>query len=207
MNDILEELKSIEGDAIRRAEKEIVDLRANVEACVVNSQKIVQKLSGEINALRKKDDTDPIFEGAEINGKRFPFIPVSINSVITVAKKFHPYWFEVIYNFAKQKKRIAYLKANPDAKYSDLVRLGLVYFSVKAGRREWKNFRNVAFVKTGLWKRFGIVPKELRCNRMNARYAEEVKKNFGIYFSAKEKESNVLSDLPKDSEIKNAQKK
>jgi hypothetical protein len=201
--DILEELKSIEGDAVRRAEKEIAELRANVETSAVSAQKIILKLSTELNALRKKADTEAIFEGAEIAGKQFPFITVSIDSVITVAKKFHPYWFEIIYNFAKQKKRIAYLKANPGAKYSDLVRLGLVYFSIKTGRREWKNFRSVAFVKTGLWKWLRIVPKELRCNNMNPRYAEEVKKNFQLYFSGKANASSVSSVSVDNSETKN----
>jgi hypothetical protein len=205
--DILEELKSIEGDAVRRAEKEIAELRSNVETSAVSAQKIILKLSTELNALRKKADTEVIFEGAEIAGKQFPFIRVSITGCETIVKKYHPELVEAtrayLYNWAKQKKRIAYLKENPTALYKDLVRENLIYFSIKTNRRQWKHVRSIAFEKGFSWKWFHIIPKELRCKYINPVYAIELKKNFEKYFTEKASASSASSVSVDNSETRN----
>lgn len=122
---------------------------------------------------------EEIFEGAEIDGKRFPFIRVTVAGQKKVVKKFKP-------------------------NLRDL--LSATFFPSSANIRSWKKTRSVAFVKTGIWKWFRIVPKELRCSEMNLKLAGELQARFFdiVGETVKGHDAPLLSLNPSQTEIKKA---
>lgn len=92
--------------------------------------------------------------GIEIGGRFFEFVRVTISAQSKIIKRFDPSAFE----FIKQKM-------NPSMN----------------NLRMWKKVRSIAFVKTGLWKYLGIVPKELRCDQISLAKAGEAQASFFEY--------------------------
>lgn len=147
---------------------------------------------------------DESFEGVELNGKQFPFVRITESMQPKIIKKItKTNWRAVLYNFWKQKARIKYIADNPKATYKDLILEGLVYSSVYQSKREWKIIRSVAFQKNFLWKWFGIIPYELRCNVIEIRKAREIKKKFDNYLTettkGQDEQTNSLNNLPTES--------
>lgn len=93
------------------------------------------------------------FEGAEIDGKRFPFVRLTVNGFAHMSKKLQPTLLSVLIS---------------------------AFFPAKKKKRWWKKVRAAAFVKRGSW-RIGIVPKELRCSVMLQKKAEEIEESFFRY--------------------------
>lgn len=94
------------------------------------------------------------FEGAEINGKLFPFVRITIASQAQIQNKFTP-------------SRLALWLDK--------------HFPEKRIYRVWKQVRSVAFVKDWKWKYFGIVPKELRFSEITLKQAGEIQASFFVY--------------------------
>ena len=148
--------------------------------------------------------SDELFEGAVINGKEFPFVRITESMQPKILKKLSRLdWRALLYNLWKQKKRVEYVKNNPNATYKDLVKEGLVYISIYHNKREWKIIRSVAFEKNFLWKVFGIIPYELRCNVIKVQDSKDIKKKFDNYLmeATQEPEGQIVSS--EGSETKN----
>jgi hypothetical protein len=94
--------------------------------------------------------TDKTFEGAEIDGKQFPFVRVTVANQLKIINRFKP----TLYGAFIQR-----------------------FFPERNNLRMWKRVRSIAFEKTGLWK-IGIIPKELRCSEMSLKQAGEIQASF-----------------------------
>lgn len=110
---------------------------------------------------------DPTFEGAEINGKQFPFVRVTVASQKRIIDRFNP-------------SRLALFIDR--------------HFPEGRTIRIWKNVRSVAFVKDWKWKYLGIVPKELRCSEIGLKSAGEIQASFFGYVAGIANEYRSLSD-------------
>ena len=162
-------------------------------------------------------------EGMKIGEKFFPFVRVTESMQPKILKRVSKLdWRAVLYDYWKQKKRnkyiaernikiaerTAYLKEhpeetipeNPPVTYKDLIAEGLIYVSIYQSKREWKIIRSIAFQKNLLWKYFGIVPYELRCNVIETKKAREIKKKFDKYLTEatqdQDEPTNSSSNLP-----------
>ncbi len=101
-----------------------------------------------------------LFQGAEINGKQFPFVRVTVAKQHEILKKFRP------------KLRDAFSQRfRPETNNS----------------RMWKKVRSLAFVKDWKWKYFFIVPKELRLSQISLKLSGEIQANFFDYVAAEVK--------------------
>lgn len=124
--------------------------------------------------------TNPAFEGAEINGKQFPFIRVTIASQKRIADKFMP------------------------------SRLSLFldrHFPERLIFRMWKRVRSVAFVKDWKWKYFRIIPKELRCSEIGLKSVGEIQASFFVYVAETVSAYNLLSSSAMTGQTKSASEK
>jgi hypothetical protein len=101
-----------------------------------------------------EENKEKVFEGATISGKEFPFVRLTINSTAKLLKKLKPSICSVFVNAMSPNKE---------------------------QKRWWIKVRSVAFVKTGLWKYFGIIPKELRCSVILQKEAEAAEESFFVY--------------------------
>jgi hypothetical protein len=110
---------------------------------------------------------NPAFEGAEINGKRFPFIRVSVANEPKIINRFLPHW--------------PYIGRILDH-----------YFPLTANKRAWKKVRRIAFEKDWKWKYFGIIPKELRCSEIKIQVAGGIQVDFFAYVAEARKEFSEL---------------
>lgn len=110
---------------------------------------------------------EPTFEGAEINGKQFPFVRVTIASQKRIIDRFNP-------------SRLAIFLDE--------------HFPGGRMIRVWKHVRSVAFVKDWKWKYFRIVPKELRCSEIGIKQAGEIQASFFVYVAAIVNEYRSLSN-------------
>jgi hypothetical protein len=117
------------------------------------------------------------FEGAEIDGKQFPFVRVTI---------------------AQQGKIIRGLFK---PRFRDLFSMAFRPESEK--KRIWKRFRSTAFIKSGLWKWFRIIPRELRCSTILINQAEEIEARFFAYAAEKGIVFNPPSTSAKNSKTEN----
>jgi hypothetical protein len=152
--------------------------------------------------------TDELFEGAIIGEKRFPFVRVTESSQPRIVKKISkPNYRALIFNWFTRKKREQYIRLHPNAVMGDLVKEGLIYFSVYQSKREWKIIRSIAFQKSGLWKWLGIIPKELRCKNIEIRVAREVKKKLDAYLMETVKEQGAQSGSLISSQTENKDQK
>ena len=100
------------------------------------------------------------FEGAEINGKQFPFVRITVSKQLEILKKFKP-----------KARDILFQRFKPETNNS----------------RMWKKTRSVAFVKGWKWKYFFIVPKELRLAQMGLKLSGEIQADFFAYVGAEVK--------------------
>jgi len=101
------------------------------------------------------------FNGAEINGKKFPFVRVTIAKQERIIQQFKP------------TIRTAFMERwRPEGN----------------NKRMWKRVRSLAFEKTGLWKWLRIVPEELRCSNMSLKLAGELQARFFSSVAAEVKE-------------------
>ena len=152
--------------------------------------------------------TDELFEGAIIGEKRFPFVRVTESSQPRIVKKISKSNYRaLIFNWFTRKKREQYIRLHPSAVMGDLVKEGLVYFSVYQSKREWQTIRSIAFQKDFFWKWFKIIPKELRCKNIEIRVAREVKKKLDAYLMETVKEQEGQSALLKNSQTENSGQK
>lgn len=97
--------------------------------------------------------SEEIFEGAEINGKKFPFKRLTISSSAKMVKILMPSFYQSLKN---------------------------IFFSYNQKKYWWKKVRSAAFERRGLW-RFGIIPRELRCSVVEPKKAEEIEESFFVY--------------------------
>jgi hypothetical protein len=141
----------------------------------------IEELIDGITNLGKKLDRH--FEGARVNGREFPFVRVTVTGSATILKKFNPSLCKIILQL------ISFQWARPSGK----------------DKRWWKKLRSVAFVKTGLWKWFRIVPKELRCSEITQHEAWEIEESFFVYAGATVNERGVLSLSAKPSQIRKSE--
>lgn len=93
------------------------------------------------------------FDGAEINGKQFPFARITIAHQPKCIKKFSP----TIVSTLRER-----------------------CFPQTNNLRMWKRVRAVAFEKDWKWK-LGIIPKELRCSEIGLKEAGEIQARFFDY--------------------------
>ena len=98
----------------------------------------------------KKTD---VREGVTVEGRYFPFKPLTVTQSKKILKKLMPGLFSNIRSIVAKK--------------------GI-------NKRWWKRVRGVAFVRTGLWH-FGIVPKELRCSVIKDAKATEIEDDFFVF--------------------------
>lgn len=108
------------------------------------------------------------FEGAEINGKQFPFVRVTVAKQVKIIKKFKP----TIFNAIAER-----------------------FFPEGNNKRMWKRVRSVAFVKDWKWKYLRIVPKELRCSEISINMVGGLEARFFAYVRemVKEHDGQLLS--------------
>jgi hypothetical protein len=125
-------------------------------------------------------ETDKTFEGITVGGKKFPFVRLTINSTAILLKKLRP-------GFWRSIGVVAATIINPQSNK----------------KRWWKQIRSVAFVKTGAWKYFGIVPRELRCSVMLQKEAEAAEESFFAYALEIVREFNKPSNSVKVSQTEN----
>jgi len=97
---------------------------------------------------------DELFQGAEINGKQFPFVRVTVAKQAKIIKRFNPGFFG---------------------------RMMQILFPLRNNLRMWKRVRSVAFIKTGSWKYLRIIPKELRSSEISLKLAGELQASFFSY--------------------------
>ena len=113
---------------------------------------------------------DKTFEGAVVDGRKFPFIRLTVTSSAKTLKKLLPplFNFRDVFNKSGIKKRW------------------------------WIKVRGIAFQKNIAWKLFGIVPHELRCSVIRPEKAEEIEIDFFVYAGVivKEYERLLLSANP-----------
>ena len=91
------------------------------------------------------------FEGAEINGKQFPFVRITVSQQKSIINRFKPTVLGILFE---------------------------KYFPQTINQRAWKRTRSIAFEKDWKWKYFGIIPKELRCSHMGLKQAGEIQADF-----------------------------
>ena len=145
------------------------------------------------------EENKEIFEGAIIGDKRFPFVRVTESMQPKIVKRITKLnWRAVLWNWWYEKKRIKYIADNPNATYKDLVLEGLAYSSPYQQKREYKIIRSVAFQKNFLWKWFGIIPYELRCNVIETKDSRPIKKKFDNYLLETTKEPDEPIDSSND---------
>ena len=118
--------------------------------------------------------SDELFEGAEINGKQFPFVRITIAEHAKIVKKFKPRFRDAI---------------------------SKVFFPENETVRTWKRVRSIAFVKTGLWKYLRIIPVEFRCSEISIKQVGEIQASFFSYVREAGKGSNELLAFVTPSKI------
>jgi hypothetical protein len=116
--------------------------------------------------------SDPVFEGATINGKQFPFVRVTVAKQSKIISKFKPTLRGII---------------------------AQSLFPSSQNKRMWKKVRSVAFVKFGLWK-IGVIPKELRCSEMQLKLAGELQASFFGYVAVEVKGHDEPLKTVRDSQ-------
>lgn len=126
--------------------------------------------------------TDELFEGAEINGKKFPFVRVTPASHARILNKLKPTIREII---------------------------AQSLFRSSSNKRAWKKVRSIAFIKTGTWKWCRIIPKELWCSDIPLRLAGGIQADFFAYVKAEVNAHDALlnSVMPSktESELKKSE--
>jgi hypothetical protein len=125
-------------------------------------------------------DTTELFEGEEINGKRFPFIYLTVTESANILKKLLPSFRHDMMN---------------------------IFSRSGTKKRWWKKVRSFAFQKTGMWKWFGIIPKELCCSIISTKKADEIEDHFFVYAEVIVQEYERLLSLSNPSLIANRKKK
>jgi hypothetical protein len=133
----------------------------------------------------KKKKEDVMFDGYEAeNGKKFPFVQLTMTQVARMNRKlFKPgFWRSVGIAVATLVRR------------EDL------------DKRWWKKIRSIAFAKRGLW-RVGIVPKELRCSNIPFVKAVKCEEDFFVYAREIANGSNAQSSSQNLYRIQNSRKK
>jgi hypothetical protein len=123
---------------------------------------------------------ETLFEGAEINGKQFPFVRITIAEQAKIAKKFKPRFRNAITS---------------------------VLFRETEKMRQWKRTRSVAFVKNPAWKYLGIIPIELRCSQIEMKLTARIEARFFEYVGETVKEYNELLAFVTPSKIENEPEK
>jgi hypothetical protein len=116
-------------------------------------------------------------------------------------------WRAILYNLWKQKKRNKYIQEHPKAIYKDLILEDLVYTSIYQSKREWKIIRSTAFQKNFLWKWFGIIPYELRCNVIETKQVRAIKKKFDNYLTETTKEQSEQTPSSSNLQTENTGQK
>jgi hypothetical protein len=94
------------------------------------------------------------FEGAEINGKQFPFVRITIAEQGRIAKRLRGTFRDAVSN---------------------------IFFPHRGYLRMWKKVRSIAFVKNWQWKYLRIIPQELRCSQIDMKIAGELQVSFFGY--------------------------
>jgi len=166
---------------------------------------------------------DDTFEGAIINGKRFPFVRITMAEQPKIQRKlnrlklydFFVAWFylrriqKIILRFKKYgipAKDVMDQTEDPNSFIMTLARRSFIG-GLQARRteteptRQWKKVRDAAFEKRGLWK-FGIVPKELWCSQIKFQDAGGIQADFFALWRAAGKEYSEHLDSLKDSKTK-----
>jgi hypothetical protein len=116
---------------------------------------------------------DETFEGAEVDGKRFPFIRISVAMEPKLIKKFLPSTIDAVLN---------------------------KLFPLTANMRAWKKVRRIALQKDWKWKYLGIIPKELRCSNIKIQVAGGIQADFFAYVTTNHEEFKKLFDSVNNSQ-------
>jgi hypothetical protein len=116
-----------------------------------------------------------LFEGAELNGKRFPFVHITISSQAKIMRKFFPTLRDVMLKRLRPETQLL---------------------------RHWKKLRSVAFVKSGSWKWMGIIPHELRIDVIKPEEVKKIDADFFRYCGLTLLVSKEQSDSQKATETK-----
>ena len=116
---------------------------------------------------------DELFDGAVVDGKRFPFIRVTVANEPKLIRRFRPSTFAALLD---------------------------KYFPLTANARSWKKVRRIAIEKDWKWRYLRIIPKELRCSQIKIQVAGGIQADFFAYCARNRKEFSALFDSANSSQ-------